>query len=118
MPLVSEEQFRARAHAVLLPLAGRYRSVVGPGRSGAVASVYASYLLGLRWLPPTMRADQIPDDIRPVLVVDTAIHTGETMRRLARRVGAVAPVALFAEPPICHFWYESPGKPATTAGKE
>lgn len=103
MRTVSEQEFRERANEVLSPLMGQYKSVMGPGRSGAVASVYASHLLEIPWLPATA---SVPLHLRPVLVVDTAVLTGHTLKRFAGKVGAKKALAVFHEPPIVRFWYE------------
>lgn len=103
MRIISEREFNERLVEVLTPFIGQYKSVMGPGRSGAVASVYASHFLEIPWLPPT---SNIPDHLRPVLVVDTAVLTGHTLKRFIGRVGADKSVAFFKEPPIVKFWYE------------
>lgn len=103
---VDERVFRSALEAALEPLRGSVRSVTGPGRSGAVASVYASHFLRVPWLPEGVRA---PENLLPVLVIDTAIKTGATLRRAARRAGGganVVQLAVFVEPPRKRFWYE------------
>lgn len=101
---VSEQEFRAVLYQKLEPFRGKVKSVIGPGRSGAVASVYASHYLGVQWLPANMR--NIPDALRPVLVVDTACRTGRTIRQMVRRVKAEHSVWAINEPPNKKFWYE------------
>lgn len=85
------------------------RSVMGPGRSGAIASVYASHYLGAIWLPAAMRI--VPRVLRPVLVIDTASQSGASLRKLASRVKAEYQLALFTEPPRVKFWYELRERP-------
>lgn len=46
---VQEPEFRERIKAVLAGVEAK--AVTGPGRSGAVASVYASHILGLPFIP-------------------------------------------------------------------
>lgn len=82
----------------------KIKSVMGPGRSGAVASVYASHYLGAIWLPAAMKL--IPPVLRPVLVIDTATQNGASLRKLANRVKAEYQLAVFQEPPRVRFWYE------------
>lgn len=101
--IVTEDEFRAQLQAVLEPLRGKCRIVCGPGRSGAVASVYASHFLKIPWLLPSVG---IPERLRPVLVIDTAARTGATLRKIQKRVGAEVAIALFDEPPRIRFWYE------------
>lgn len=101
--IISEEQFRIALYAALKPYQGRVRSVTGPGRSGALASVYASYFLQVPWF--IIKAS-VEDYLRPILLVDTAIQTGKTLRKAQRRMGAEFMVAVFQEPPRVHFWYE------------
>lgn len=48
MRIVSEHEFAERLRSLLTdPLFGEAGWVTGPGRSGAVASVYASHILGI-----------------------------------------------------------------------
>lgn len=85
------------------------KSVTGPGRSGAIASVYASHMLGLPWIP---YGDPCPQHLRPLLIVDTAMKTGRTMRKAYRRYedGTAIGIAVFNEPPRVRFWYEDEGR--------
>lgn len=104
--IVTEEQFRADLQAKLLSLKGSVKSVIGSGRSGAIASVYASHFLKIPWLPPTT-VREIPEHLKPVLVIDTAVKTGATLRKLANKVqGSFVSVAIYNEPPLLKFWYE------------
>jgi hypothetical protein len=101
---VSEQEFRQALYAALDQYKGIVRSVVGPKRSGAVASVYAAHYLGAEWLPCTTR--DVPDCLRPVLVVDTARRTGRSIRKMVRRVKAEHAAWAIDEPPNRKFWYE------------
>lgn len=99
---VTESEFRERVAEKLRGL--DVRAVTGPGRSGAVASVYASHYLGLPWIP---YGQPCPDKLRPLLIVDTAHWTGATIRKAQRRYGEQTEiVALYHEPPMVRFWYE------------
>lgn len=112
--LVSEPEFQFRLWGALDRMLARLlvppRSVMGPGRSGQVAAVYASHALGIPWLPPNLGAEAIPLNLRPVLVIDTAVQTGKTLRKLSnrlRRAGVHTRVlVVFREPPMVRFWYE------------
>lgn len=89
------------------------RSVTGPGRSGAVAAVYASHMLGIPFLPFGQPGPG------PVLVIDTAMKTGRTIRRAVRRYERLGMAAydlvVFDEGPAApgergsrlRFWYEA-----------
>lgn len=104
---VQEPEFadalRARLALELVPA----RSVTGPGRSGAIASVYASHLLGVPFIP---FGAPCPPQLRPLLVVDTAEQSGRTLRKAVRRYetdGDVRGIAIYSEPPRVRFWYET-----------
>lgn len=76
--------------------------VVGPGRSGAVAAVYASHYLGVPMLPWGCKLKgKIP------LVVDTTISSGRTIRKASRKYDD-ANVCYAFEKGDCRlrFWYE------------
>lgn len=104
--VVSEADFR-RAFMAVLDEAGTDACgfVVGPGRSGAIAAVYASHHLRIPFIPYGARA---PSHLGRALVVDTAVHTGATIRKAERRYRETDPVVAFAfnEPPRVRFWYE------------
>lgn len=100
--IVSEEELRARVAERLLGM--DVKAVTGPGRSGAIASVYASHYLGIPWIP---YGQSCPDKLRPLLLIDTARWTGATIRKATVRYGPrVTVVTLFDEPPMVRFWYE------------
>lgn len=99
---VTEGEFRQRVYERLSGIDAK--AVTGPGRSGAVASVYASHILGLPWIP---YGQPCPDKLRPLLIVDTADWTGATIRKAQRRYGQPSKiVSLYHEPPMVRFWYE------------
>ena len=105
MRIIAEAEFALRMAGVLmgLPAVG---FVTGPGRSGAVAAVYASHLLGIPFVPYGSPA---PAGLGRALLVDTARESGETMRKAARKYAAANPVVVVAyeEPPRVAFWYEA-----------
>ena len=108
--IVSEHEFRARLVEVLSTLrADQIGSVTGPGRSGAVAAVYASHQLGVPFIPYGSRC---PTHLGRLIVIDTARESGATLRKAERRYADANPVvvACFEEPPRVAFWYEA-GKP-------
>lgn len=105
MAKVSEAQFRKALYPLLEPLRGKVFSVTGPGRSGAIAAVYSSHYLGIPFIP--FYRGSFNPKLLPVLIVDTAINTGRTMRKAERRVkGQSVLLTVFKEPPIVRFWYE------------
>lgn len=104
MRIVSEMEFRARLVNVLAcARTDDVGAVTGPGRSGAIAAVYASHLLGVPFIPQGAR---VPDLVR-LLVIDTARESGATLRKMARRYPGALIIACFEEPPRVAFWYES-----------
>lgn len=101
MRIISETEFRKTFCFNLRSSKGHYDYVVGPGRSGAIASVYASHYLGIPFLP---YKQTIPD--KKPLVVDTAIMSGKTLRKASRLYGNADTRFGFFEPPRVKFWYE------------
>lgn len=81
-------------------------SVTGPGRSGAVAAVYASHVLGVPFIPYGQKA---PLQLGRLLIIDTATESGATLRKATRRYEGATPlvVAVYHEPPRVAFWYEA-----------
>lgn len=110
MRVVSESEFRVHLTNVLhaADIIG-VGSVTGPGRSGAVAAVYASHLLRVPFIPYGSAA---PVHLGRLLIVDTARESGRTLRKAERRYRYADPVVVVAyeEPPRVAFWYEA-GKP-------
>jgi hypothetical protein len=110
--VVSEQEFAARIRELLsAECFMSYGCVTGPGRSGAIAAVYASHILRIPFIP---FGQEIPESLRSVLIIDTARESGETLRKASRKyayAGARSAVC-FEEPPRVMFWYES-GKPQT-----
>jgi len=107
MRLVSAEAFSQRAKSILSePRFCAAGWVTGPGRSGAVAAVYASHVLRIPFVP--FGAAAAPRG-RP-LVIDTARSTGAALRKALRRYESFDPIecVLFEEPPRVQFWYELP----------
>lgn len=110
MRIVSEQEFRERlcekleqSYIDLLAVG----SVTGPGRSGAVAAVYASHILRIPFIP---YGSKCPKHLGRLLIVDTATESGATLRKAARRYEDAEPLVIFVyqEPPRVAFWYEAP----------
>lgn len=100
--VISESDFATALRERLCGIAAR--AVTGPGRSGAIASVYASHMLGIPFLPYGVFC---PEHLRPLLIVDTARKSGVTLHRAARKYGEPCIlVHVFDEPPRVRFWYE------------
>lgn len=115
MRIVSEEEFRKELALVLMiELAGgdHVGAVTGPGRSGAVAAVYASHMLGVPFIPYGQKA---PTHLGRLLIIDTASESGKTLRKAVKKYEAMGhtPITLFvfdeADPAVGRvaFWYET-----------
>ena len=99
---ISEEEFLKEIVKQLAPFRNKVRAVTGPKRSGAVAAVYASYLLGVPFI-----SCGTSTDLRPLLVIDTARLSGASLKQTAEFYGTGAiTLALYEEPPRHVFWYE------------
>lgn len=107
MRIVGEQEFHATVRVLLEREALEdVGCVTGPGRSGAVASVYVSHILGVPFLP---FGSPCPANLGRLLIVDTATESGKTLRKAARRYAEHNPtvIAFFHEPPRVAFWYEA-----------
>jgi adenine/guanine phosphoribosyltransferase-like PRPP-binding protein len=104
MRIVSETEFAERLRDVLAGI--ECGAVTGPGRSGAVAAVYASHALGVPFIP---YGQQHPQHLGRLLIIDTARESGATLRKAERRYAGCTPlvVVAFEEPPRVAFWYEA-----------
>lgn len=107
--VISETEFADRIRSLLSEGFECVGSVTGPGRSGAIAAVYASHILGVPFIPFKSNA---PWHLGKLLIIDTAMETGATMRKAERFYRSIAPISLVCwhEPPRVMFWYEA-GKP-------
>lgn len=109
MRIIAEPEFADRLRESLLahPAVAEFGSVTGPGRSGAVAAVYASHILGIPFIP---YGSEPPMHLGPLLLVDTAMQSGRTIRKAAKRYEDAKPytVVVYEEPPRVAFWYEAP----------
>lgn len=106
MRIVSEAEFAQRIYSISAEVPGDVGWVTGPGRSGAVAAVYASHLLGIPFVPYGSSA---PLALGRCLLVDTARESGRTLRKAERRYQDADPFVWvgFEEPPRVAFWYEA-----------
>lgn len=110
MRLIPEPEFAQRIRETLAEISDDIGAVTGPGRSGAVAAVYASHILGVPFIP---FGQSCPPELGRMLIVDTAVQSGRTLRKAAAKYGSANPhvVAVYAEPPRITFWYEERVKP-------
>jgi len=106
MRIITEEEFSECIRNILSLGFDDIGSVTGPGRSGAVASVYASHILGVPFIP---YKSNVPWHLGCLLIIDTAMESGATMRKAERFYGDVKSrsVVCFHEPPRVGFWYEA-----------
>lgn len=106
MRIVTEPEFRERLYEMMAGVPDDVGSVTGPGRSGAVAAVYASHRLGIPFIP---YGSKVPLHLGRLLIVDTATESGATLRKAARRYEDANPIviACYNEPPRVAFWYEA-----------
>jgi len=104
--IISELEFREKLIERLDCLYVKPKFVTGPGRSGAISSVYASHYLGIPFVAFKI---PIPSHFSPILIIDTAENTGKTLRSACRFYEKNNPIPLwiFEEPPRVHFWYEN-----------
>ena len=104
--LVTEAEFASQLRLVLQDhLLDDIGAVTGPGRSGAIAAVYTSHILGIPFIP---YGRTCPEQFR-LLIIDTAMQSGRTLRKAARWYRSANPkmVAVYHEPPRVMFWYEA-----------
>jgi len=98
--LITESIFQTELIVKLYEKFGLYDYVTGPGRSGAIAAVYASHYLGIPFVPYRCISTGAP------LVIDTAMQSGRTIRKAQRLYGNADAICIFHEPPRVRFWYE------------
>jgi adenine/guanine phosphoribosyltransferase-like PRPP-binding protein len=101
MTIVSEAEFSLAIRERLQGV--RCDCVMGPGRSGAIAAVYASHILGVPFLPYNT---PLPSKLTMLLIVDTARQSGNTLRKMLGKYPGAQALAVFTEPPRVRFWYE------------
>lgn len=109
MRIISESEFDHALRAMFdaNPCCSQARFVTGPGRSGAIAAVYASHILGIPFLP--FGAKPLMGKNDHLLIIDTATESGATLRKAARKYHDRQPIiaVVYHEPPRVAFWYEA-----------
>jgi len=106
--MVQEREFAGLVRTALQDLPAP-DFIVGPGRSGAIAAVYASYHLHRPFVPYGHRG---AEPGARVLVIDTVSMSGRTMRKAKGRYERLGYVvdAVTVVPPNQkrhHFWFEN-----------
>ena len=101
MKIVQPHEFEKAMCDALSAKFGKYDYVTGPGRSGAIAAVYASHFLGIPFVPYKCKPEGDP------LIVDTAINSGRTIRKASKCYNGADFSFAFHQPPRVKFWYES-----------
>lgn len=106
MRIITEQEFRDRIMNVLQDGCLDCGFVTGPGRSGAIAAVYASHILGIPFVP---YGSTPPNHLGRALIIDTAMESGATLRKAERKYRGSNPDVRYCyyEPPRVCFWYES-----------
>lgn len=99
--IVTEQEFSSELRDRLSSLNEEVNWVTGPGRSGAIASVYASHYLGIPFVP---YGDICPKGIP--LIIDTATNSGRTLRKAKTRYKSLNPTCLTVYTARVKFWYE------------
>lgn len=106
--IVSEAEFNIAIRKALSELED-VAWVTGPGRSGAIAAVYASHILGVPFIPYGQKAPINSTTLHGrLLIIDTATESGATLRKAERKYNGTCPIvlAVYHEPPRVIFWYE------------
>lgn len=108
---ITELQFRDKFYTVLDNIKQKsFSFVAGPGRSGAIASVYASHYLSIPFKPH--KTGNYTGDTS-VLIVDTVEYTGNTLRKAASwygKRGLYVTITFAFKESRGHyykFWYEN-----------
>lgn len=100
--IISEQVFISELRLALVGIEAD--GVTGPGRSGAVAAVYASYALGIPFVP---YGQPFPGTL---LLIDTVAQSGKTIRKAQRKLEKaghkVIARTIYAQCERLHFWYE------------
>lgn len=110
---MSEEEWRLKFYAELdkvKDIAARFDFVTGPGRSGAVAAVYASHYLSIPYKPHKAGNYEVDNW---ALIVDTVEYTGRTLRQAGnwyRKQGLSTQTVFAIKETKGHYykmWYEA-----------
>lgn len=110
MRIITEPEFATALREALAHAFYSIGSVTGPGRSGAIAAVYASHILQVPFIPFGAPA---PERLGALLLIDTATESGRTLRKAESRYRKmfscdIVVLAVYREPPRVAFWYEAP----------
>lgn len=109
--VITESEFRDELKALLVHSRGIFKSVTGPGRSGAIAAVYVSHYLKIPYIP---YKQMMLEHLTPLLIIDTAMMTGRTLRKAHKYYinnGVINEYKwIYHEPPRVKFWYEVIGE--------
>ena len=101
--MITEEQFKASMQESIRDLKGRVLFVTGPGRSGAIAAVYASYYLGASFVP---FGQPVPNK-GTILIIDTIEQSGKTLRKANKKYPDAIVMSVRGKKPTReHFWFE------------
>jgi len=115
MEHINESWFRGSLQITLKDYKNTFKAVTGPGRSGAIAAVYASHYLGVPFIP---HGSQVPDNLYPLLVIDlleiptvsldTISKSGATIRKAVNKHGDkdVTGLTVFKADKKVRFWFE------------
>ena len=102
---ITEDKFVSDLRGVLSHMTADVKWVTGPGRSGAICSVYASYILGVPFVPYKHSATGLG------LVIDTTSQSGKTIRKALkvyeRMCGSAMSLTVYNTEERLHFWYEN-----------
>lgn len=106
MRIITEAEFAERIKRIVHEVPNDVAWVTGPGRSGAIAAVYASHILHIPFVPYGCAA---ASELGRVLIVDTARESGRTLRKAESKYKSRNPFVWvgFEEPPRVAFWYEA-----------
>ena len=106
MEHINESWFRGSLQITLKDYKNTFKAVTGPGRSGAIAAVYASHYLGIPFIP---HGSQVPDNLYPLLVIDTIAKSGATIRKAVykHRDKDVTGLTVFKADKKVKFWFEA-----------
>lgn len=105
MRIISEQEFSIKLRFLLSKTdVSSIGAVTGPGRSGAVAAIYTSHILGVPFIP---YGQKHPENLGKLLVIDTATESGKTLRKAGRKYKDSLVLAVYHEPPRVAFWYEA-----------
>lgn len=107
MTLITEAAFQERIEEALADRHGKFAWVMGPGRSGAIAAIYASHILNIPWVPYGF----LPRAKGKGLLIDIAHTNALCLNRAVRRYRTreTETLLLFHTPDaIPVLWFQCP----------